>query len=330
MPYTHLSPFERYHVELRRQGGASIRTMARELNRSPSTLSRELKRNTSNTINYKAVNAQQCYTNNRKRSVRPAILAAHGPLRKYVAAKLREKWSPEQIANALPRDFPRNATMRISHESIYAFVYTDKRAKGDLYRELRQGHRQRQRRGNAHQKRGLIPGRVSIAQRPAAVETRVRSGHWEGDTIHGAHHKGGVVTLVERKTRVLVAAPIPDFKASTINQAIKAAFHDMPERFIRTLTLDNGKEFAEFKQLEELLQARIYFADPYSSWQRGTNENTNGLIRQYLPKKTDLRNLDNTHLQTIVQALNNRPRKTLNHRTPAERFEQLTGVALHP
>ena len=330
MPYTHLSPFERYHVELLRQGGTSIRAMARELNRSPSTIARELKRNTSNSIQYRAINAQQCYTDNRKRSVRPAILPARGPLRKYVTAKLREKWSPEQIANALPKHFPRDATMRISHESIYAFVYADKRAKGDLYKELRQGHRQRQRRGNAHQKRGLIPGRVSIAQRPAAVETRVRSGHWEGDTIHGAHHKGGVVTLVERKTRVLVAAPIPDFKASTINQAIEAAFKEMPERFIRTLTLDNGKEFAEFKQLEELLQARIYFADPYSSWQRGTNENTNGLIRQYLPKKTDLRDLDNTYLQTIVQVLNNRPRKTLNHRTPAERFQQLTGVALHP
>ena len=134
MPYTHLSPFERYHVERRRQGGASIRAMARELNRSPSTIARELKRNTSNSIKYKAINAQQCYIGNRKRSARPAILATRGPLRKYVTAKLREKWSPEQIANALPRDFPRDAAMRISHESIYAFVYADKRAKGDLYR----------------------------------------------------------------------------------------------------------------------------------------------------------------------------------------------------
>lgn len=330
MPYTHLTPFERYHVELRRQGGTSIRAIARELNRSPSTLSRELKRNANHQNKYRAIPAQQRYTDVRKRSVRSTILPTRAPLRQYVSAKLREQWSPEQIANALRRNFRRDATMRISHESIYAFVYADKRVKGDLYKELRQGHRQRQRRGNAHQKRGLIPGRVSIDERPAAVDTRVRSGHWEGDTIHGAHHKGGVVTLVERKTRVLVAAPITDFKASTINQAIEAAFQDMPTRFIRTLTLDNGKEFAGFKQLEELLQARIYFADPYSSWQRGTNENTNGLIRQYLPKRTDLRNLDNAYLQTIVQALNNRPRKTLNHRTPAERFQQLTGVALHP
>jgi len=330
MPYTHLTPFEGYHVELRRQGGTSIRAIARELNRSPSTLSRELKRNANHQNKYRAIPAQQRYTDVRKRSVRSTILPTRAPLRQYVSAKLREQWSPEQIANALRRNFRRDATMRISHESIYAFVYADKRAKGDLYKELRQGHRQRQRRGNAHQKRGLIPGRVSIDERPAAVDTRVRSGHWEGDTIHGAHHKGGVVTLVERKTRVLVAAPITDFKASTINQAIEAAFQDMPARLIRTLTLDNGKEFAEFKQLEELLQARIYFADPYSSWQRGTNENTNGLIRQYLPKRTDLRNLDNAYLQTIVQALNNRPRKTLNHRTPAERFQQLTGVALHP
>ena len=330
MPYTHLTPFERYHVELLRQGGASIRAMARELNRSPSTLSRELKRNADNHNKYNAINAQQRYIGNRKRSRRPTLLPTRAPLREFVAAKLREKWSPEQIANALRRDFPRDAAMRISHESIYAFVYADKRAKGDLYKALRQGHRKRQRRGNAHQKRGLIPGRVSIAERPASVDTRFRSGHWEGDTMHGAHHKGGLVTLVERKTRVLLAAPITDFKARTINQAIQDAFRGMPARFIRTLTLDNGKEFSGFKHLEELLQADIYFADPYSSWQRGTNENTNGLIRQYLPKKTDLRDLDNTYLQTIVQALNNRPRKTLNHRTPAERFQQLTGVALHP
>ena len=184
--------------------------------------------------------------------------------------------------------------------------------------------------GTRIKKRGLIPGRVSITERPAAVDTRLRSGHWEGDTIHGAHHKGGGITLVERKTRVLVAAPITDFKASTINQAIQNAFRGIPTQFIRTLTLDNGKEFAGFKQLEELLRARIYFADPYSPWQRGSNENANGLSRQDLPKKTDLRNLDNTYLQTIVQALNNRPRKILNHRTPAERFLKLTRVALHP
>lgn len=330
MPYTHLTAFERYHVELCRQNGSSMHAIARELKRSPSTISREVKRNANSRVRYRALQAQQRYAAARKRSVRVAKIPTSTPLRAYVTTKLRTKWSPEQITHGLRRAFPRDGAMRISHESIYAFVYADKRANGDLYKELRQGHRKRQRRGNAHQKRGLIPGRVSITERPTAVDTRLRSGHWEGDTIHGAHHKGGVVTLVERKTRVLVAAPITDFKASTINQAIQNAFRGIPTQFIRTLTLDNGKEFAGFKQLEELLRARIYFADPYSPWQRGSNENANGLSRQYLPKKTDLRNLDNTYLQTIVQALNNRPRKILNHRTPAERFLKLTRVALHP
>jgi IS30 family transposase len=298
--------------------------MSKELGRSVSTISRELKRNVNARGKYKAVNAQLRYLEHRKKCVKPCKLEKNKALLGYVKSKLKEEWSPEQIANTIRQDYPWQRAMRISYETIYAFVYTDKRKGGTLYSHLRHAHRTRRRRGNSKGMRGQIKDRVSIDVRPAGANNRSRNGHWEGDTVIGKKHQGGLVTLTERKNGFLLAVPIVNRKVETINRAILHAYASIPKRLRRTLTLDNGLEFAGFKTLERELGIDVYFADPYSPWQRGSNENTNGLIRQYLPKGSDLTTLTQAHLNTIVQKINNRPRKKLGYRTPA----QLMGVAL--
>lgn len=329
MPYRHLTPFERASIELLHRQGQSVRAIARELGRSPSTVSRELARNRSNHRRYRAVQAQRDYLQRRERSRKPHRLAAHAPLRRYVETKLGEDWAPEQIARTLPLDFPRDATMRISHETIYTFVYADKRANGTLYTHLRQAHRSRRRRGNVNRKRGLLPGRVSIEDRPKIVETRRRTGDWEADLVHGRRRGPAVLTLVERKHGFLLAEKVRDKRAYTVAQAILAAFRQIPNELVKTITFDNGKEFALFKTVEQALDAKTYFARPYAAWERGTNENTNGLLRQYLPKSADLHLLDERELNRIADKLNNRPRKRLDFRTPAHTFDKVC-VALQP
>ncbi len=327
MLYSHLSPFERCHIEVLLQWGWSIRRMARELERSPSTLSRELARNRRPLARYRAVRAQQAYRQRRGRSVRPRKLAANGPLRRYVEAKLREKWSPDQIAQSLRRHVPRDRAMRISHETIYTFVYADKGANGTLYQHLRQAHRKRRRRGNARGMRGLLPGRVGIEERPKIVESRRRTGDWEADLVLGRQSGPAILTLVERKHGYLLARKVHDRRAHTVGRAIKDAFRAVPDALIKTITFDNGKEFAHFKTLEAELNVLAFFAHPYAAWERGTNENTNGLLRQYIPKNADLHQLEQAHLNRITEALNNRPRNRLNYRSPAETFQKAT-VAL--
>lgn len=301
-----------------------MRFMAKELGRSVSTISRELKRNVNARGKYRAVQAQYRYLHQRKHCVRPAKLNDNDDLLEYVKRKLTLKWSPEQIANTLVRDYPWRRAMRISYETIYAFVYGDKREDGTLFSHLRQAHRTRRRRGNSQGKRGQIVDRVSIDLRPDGANNRSRSGHWEGDTVIGKNHQGGMVTLTERKNGYLLAVPIANRKVETVNSAIVQAYAQIPQRLRRTLTLDNGLEFAGFKTLEKLLGLDVYFADPYSPWQRGSNENTNGLIRQYFPKGTVLTELTQDDLNFVVQNINNRPRKRLDYRTPA----QLMSVAL--
>ena len=320
MPYTHLKPFDRMEIQLRFEGGESLRSIAKEMGRAPSTISREIKRNSGPRRRYKAARAQTSSQERRKRCRKPKTLEKHPELRSYVVERLREQWSPEQIAGSARKAFPFQRWMRVCHETIYTFVYTNKRQGGELYTHLRQAHRTRRRRGNRKEKRGLLPGRVNIALRPPGAENRSRRGHWEGDTVIGAHHQGGFVTLAERKTRFLLAAPIANRKADTVHKALLHLLQRIFEPYRRTLTLDNGKEFAHFKLLEEQIGIRTYFADPYCSWQRGTNENTNGLLRQYFPKKTTLLHVTPEHLNSVVQKLNNRPRKTLGYRTPHELF----------
>ena len=327
MLYAHLTPFERAHIELLLRAGWPIRRIARDLGRSPSTIARERARNRDRRGRYDAIRAQRAYHRRRMRSVKPRKLDTTPPLRGYVEEKLREKWSPKQVAGSLLDAYPRDRSMRVSHETLYTFVYADKRAQGSLYEHLRQAHRKRRRRANAKGKRGLFPGRVGIEKRPKSVETRRSFGHWEGDLVLGRQSGPAIVTLVERKSGKLLAHKVENRRAYPVGRSIVHAFHAIPSELVKTITFDNGKEFADFKAMEAALNVQTYFADPYAAWQRGTNENTNGLLRQYIPKKTDLNTISQHDLNRIVQALNNRPRERLNYRTPDQVFQRAT-VAL--
>ena len=323
MSYTHLSREERYviyHLVLFDLSNCEI---ARRLNRSPSTIGRELKRNANCEDNYWYGNAQPAY----EQRIRGAHKGTHQrapEVRRYVEAGLREQWSPEQISARLKVDYPRKANWRISHETIYQWIYRDARDGGDLYTCLRRHHPRRRKQRRRLRATGRIKGRVGIEQRPPIVERRGRFGDWESDTVLGRVRQGGALaTHIERKSRYLVAARLPERTSKTfMSQSIKA-LASIPERYRKTLTADNGSEFARFKQLEEQLGFRVYFANPYSAWERGANENTNGLLRQYFPKGCNFNAITDQEVKTAVEKLNNRPRKCLEYRTPAEVFFKL-------
>jgi IS30 family transposase len=326
MSYAHLSLNERYVIYHLRLYGLGCREIARRLNRHHSTIGRELRRNGPRFDGAVYIHeaAQRC-SDERARWRRPARRRDHRELRAYVIAGLRKDWSPEQIAGRLKRDHPADQMMRISHETIYQWIYRDAGQGGALFNLLRRHHKRRHKQGGYGTGRGLIRGRVSIAERPAIVDRRARLGDWEGDTMEGARGKGGIASLVERKCRYLVAAPLPDKSAPTMAAEASRALKRVPRKFCRTLTVDNGKEFAAFKIIEQRTGVSVYFADPYSAWQRGSNENTNGLLRQYVPKGADLSNLSRTTLASAVKRLNHRPRKCLNYQSP---YEALT-AAIH-
>lgn len=326
MSYHHLTYFERCEIQYLYRAGRGITEIGRELERPASTISRELKRNKDHRGRYNALRAQVRAAEHQRRNSRTPQLD-HEPLRDYVVSKLREDWSPEQIAGRLTVDYPNAPEMRISHETIYQFVYADKRAAGTLYTHLRQSHRKRRRRGNNKGLRGHIPNRRPIEERSAAVKEKSRMGDWEGDTVFGKGHRHPIATFTERVTQYLAAAIMPDKQATSLIDAAKRAFAPLPEMPIHTLTVDNGKEFAAFEKLEEQLGTTVYFARPYCATDRALNEHINGLIRQYLPKGTDFKGLTQQALNRIVDKLNNRPRKRLDFRTPAEVFFGL-GVAL--
>ena len=321
MPGTHLSASERVSLEAMLPFGLSQTELALRLGRSRSTVCRELARNAGPSGRYTAVNAQRRYIV-RREPCRPAKRLASEALRRVVEEGLCKEWSPEQIADTLALNFPEDKTMHVSYETIYGHVYADKKRGGTLHRGLRHRHRKRRNRSHSKDRRGIIKDRVLIHERPAIVETQSRIGDWEGDTVIGKNHRGAVATFVDRKSLFLVAAVMPDKTAGALYTAALAAYlGTVPRRLRHTLTVDNGKEFAGFKDIEHALDIDIYFAQPYCSWQRGINENTNGLLRQYLPKKTDFTGLTTAELQTYVDKLNNRPRKKLGYRTPAQVFQ---------
>jgi IS30 family transposase len=324
MSYYHLSSEERYVISYLFLGALSLREIGRRIGRHHSTISREIKRNRP-TYADDAVywyDAAQQYADQRKTKARHWRKKSNKQLVHYVLYKLIDDWSPEEIAGRLIVDYPNNEQMRISHEALYQWIYTDAVNGGNLYTHLRRCHKKRRKQRRYGSLRGLIPGRVSICQRPQAVDQRARFGDWEGDSLEGAKGSGAIATHVERKSRYLVAAKLSDKAASTMTIASASAFRPIPKQMRKTLTVDNGKEFAQFKQLEKITGFCIYFADPYSAWQRGCNENTNGLIRQYLPKGTSFKNITNNDLAIIVKKLNHRPRKCLNYQTPHEAIQQ--------
>jgi IS30 family transposase len=238
-----------------------------------------------------------------------------------VVDKLRSGWSPEQIAGRLPKD---HSDKSIHWETIYRLVYSDQGKHKGLYEYLPRKHKKRAKKYGRTVRRSRIPDRVSIHERPKEVEKRSTFGHWEGDSVVGKWHKSGIHTQVERKTRFIAAKLIKDFTADETVRAQKQVFNHLPEIAKKSTTVDNGKEFTNHKQFE----LPVYFCDPYASWQKATNENTNGLIRRYLPKKTDFRTITQKDLDDIVEEINNRPRKCLNYQTPLEAFTNELSVAI--
>lgn len=303
MEYKHLTQEERYQIKAGLSINLSINEIARRLNRSPSTISREIRRNKRGGIYYpkKADElAKQRKANNAKKIDEHTLL--------WAIEKLKIHWRPEQISH--------KSDGKISHTSIYNYLHKNKKAGGDLYKYL---VRQKKYRHRLTDKRGQIPNKKSIHERPLCVENRTRIGDWEIDTIIGKRHKQAIVTAVERRTGLLKMKKIETRSAEEVARATIEILQSL-KMYVKTITADNGKEFAQHEKIKKELCAMVYFADPYSSWQRGTNENTNGLIRQYLPKQTDFSKVTEKEIQAIEEEINNRPRKRLKFKTPNEVF----------
>lgn len=327
MSYTHLTSQERhviYHLILY---GLSFREIGRRLGRSHSTIQREVQRN-------QIPNIKSIYTSERgthryrtfKHRAQHQRRKAHPPLWQYVVEKLGLHWSPEQIVGRLKKDFPRSKAMRVCVETVYSWVYRDASEGGVLYGFLRRGRKKRRKHNALAALRTHIKDRVSIHDRPEHVEKRNRFGDWEGDTVMGARGRGAVLTLVERKSRYLLAKRLADKTANGLSKVASKAFSSQPQAWCKTLTLDNGSEFAHFKAIEQTSKLKVYFADPYAARQRGTNENTNGLLRQYFPKGCDFLTVSESKLEKAVNAINNRPRKCLEYRTPNEVRQKSIGA----
>ena len=301
----------------------SMRGMAARLNRSPSTISREIKRH-GGLSDYRASQAEQSAWDSAKRPKR-CKLACNPELRDAVADKLRHSWSPEQIAGWLKYEYPADQEMQVSHETIYRSLYIQ--ARGALKKELLQHLRsERTIRRSIHSSqhgdgRGKIANAISISQRPASVEDRAVPGHWEGDLIAGSKNSH-IATLVERHTRYVILVKVSDRKTATVIPALIKQARKLPRELYKSLTWDRGKEMSDHQQFTLATNIDVYFCDPNSPWQRGSNENTNRLLRQYFPKGTDLSVHSQAKLDYVARELNERPRKTLNFRTPAARFNE--------
>jgi IS30 family transposase len=376
----YLSFADREEVAILRGQGHGVRQIARKINRSPSTVSRELRRNAATRggrLEYRATNAQW-HADRRARRPKTAKLAANDRLHHYVQERLAGRlkrpdgtpvagpsarwigrrhgrrqdrrwanaWSPEQIANRLPVDFPDDESMRISHEAIYQALYVQGR--GALRRELtaclRTGRALRVPRARSRRGKNFITDEIVISERPAEVEDRAVPGHWEGDLILGLN-SSSIGTLVERSTRFTMLLHLPPMPgkeqqlrvkngppltghgAEAVRDAIASTITTLPEQLRRSLTWDQGAEMAKHAELRVATGLQIFFCDPHSPWQRGTNENTNGLLRQYFPKGTDLSRHSREDLDAVAAALNGRPRKTLGWKTPAETLDQLLCTA---
>ena len=326
MSYTHLTARDRYVIS-HLHGQMSYREIARRLGRHHTTISREIKRNKPphSTYWYYFIERDVELKRHTARSFRRQ---SHLPLIEYVEDKLRLDWPPEVISEKLKVEYPHNDRMRISPETVYRWIYLDAMEGGNLYQHLRRRHKKRRRQTRYGSGRRFIPGRVPISQRPPIVETRERFGDWEGDTLEGKKGCGHLATHVERKSRFLVAVKLADKRAATMTRATTTSFWRLPKALRQTLTVDNGKEFSQFKELETKTGLTVYFADPYAAWQRGTNENTNGILRHYYPKGFDFTTISDEELELVVKKINNRPRKCLGYRTPAEVLRQALRGAL--
>ena len=309
---------EREEISRGIAGGRSVRSIAAQLGRAPSTLSREINRN-GGLRQYRAARAEEAAWERARRPKR-CLLACNPRLRDAVAAKLAEDWSPEQIAGWLPVEHPDDDTMRVSHETIYRSLFIQARGvlRKELLAHLRSGRVMRRAKSSTHsgQGRGGITDAVSIRKRPPEAEDRAVPGHWEGDLLAGSGNTH-IATLVERRSRFLLLVKVEGKETETVVAALSRQVGTLPAQLWATMTWDRGMELAAHKQFTVATGIAVYFCDPKSPWQRGSNENTNGLLRQYFPKKTDVSIHSQEELDVIAARLNGRPRKTLGYRTPA-------------
>jgi IS30 family transposase len=310
MNYTHLTREERYQIYALKKAGHKQSEIASVLERSESTISRELSRN----CGRRGYRPKQAHCKSVERRAVNARRIDEATWQ-FVEEMLAQEWSPEQISGHAA----------ISPETVYQRIYADKRAGGLLWKSLRCQKQRRKRYGKA-ERRGTIPNRLSIEDRPAIVETRSRIGDWEADTIIGKNHRQAIVSIVERKTGLTLIRKVERKTAKAVSQAMIRLLKPYRKK-VHTITSDNGKEFAGHEEIAKKLQADFYFAHPYSSWERGTNENTNGLIRQYFPKNRDFTTITQQEINTAMERLNNRPRKRLGYKTPSQVFFK-SGVAL--
>jgi IS30 family transposase len=324
---------DRTLIELRLRDGLGIRAIARELGRSGGTISGEIKRH-GGRVGYRAEAAIAEAVSARRRCGRKRCLAPGSALWSEVERLIFCGWSPEQIAGRRERveeGVKLSSGLSVSHETIYAAIYALPR--GELKRELidclRQGKPRRGRPRKDAERRGKLCDIINIRERPEEVEGRLVPGHWEGDLIVGARGASAIGTLVERTTRFVVLVQMASRKAEVASSAFAGALNAIPEPLRQTLTYDQGKEMADHKRLAEATGMRIFFADPHSPWQRGSNENTNGLLRQYFPKGTSLAGYDQADLDRVANSLNSRPRKTLDFATPQEEFTKLIARAIN-
>jgi IS30 family transposase len=330
--YAQLRPEERATVMLMEREGASVRAMARALGRSPSTISREIARHAVPGQSYDATHAG---TRARARRLQCRKLPKLRPATRLfgvVEHFLREGWSPEQIAGTLQRQYLHQPEQRVSHETIYNALYV--LPKGELRTELlkclRQGRRVRRPRARGADRRGQIQDMTSVHVRPPEVEERLIPGHWEGDLIKGAFNRSAVGTLVERTSRLVRLVWVENASALATLEGFSRVLNGVPAPLRKTLTYDQGKEMSEHAQLTAMTGVAVFFADPHSPWQRGSNENTNGLLREYLPKGTDLSGYTQDDLNAIAWKLNNRPRKLHGFRTPLQVYNDLLTLAQMP
>jgi IS30 family transposase len=318
MPYHHFTSVERDKLQQMDAQGHVATVMALQLGKHTSSIHRELRRN--RTPDGYISGRAQLTCNRRRLDTKTCPKKENKSLMVDVLERLKQDHAPQQISGRLVKDYPQEPKRWVSAETIYTWVYSRIQAGEDLKRHLRQGKRTRRKRLSGKEKRVVIKGRVPIDQRPTEVETKRVCGHWEGDTVEGARKSGYVCTLVERKTKLLVAFPLAMKKADALAKGAQKALGKIPEALRKSLTLDNGTEFARHQDITTGLGIEVYFARPYHSWERGLNEHTNGLLRQYFPKGIHLLNLTVKELAKAVDRINNRPRKCLDYLTPAEAF----------
>lgn len=325
-PYKRLSLEEREEISRGIWAEESFTDIAKRLGRHVSTITREVHNNCIYKRCYRAIRSQDKAVLARKVTKQPKKLESNLALLCYVLAKLKKRWSPEEIAWRLKNDYPTDMNMQISHESIYTYLYCLPRGslKKELISCLRQERKLRQNRKHPHARKGAIQDALSIHERPEETKDRTIPGHWEGDLLMGSKKSNTALgTLVERATRYLILVPLEKHDAQTVREEFAKSIKHIPQHLKKSLTYDRGSEMAQHKLFTKETSVQVYFADPHSPWQRGTNENTNGLLRQFFPKGTDFSKLTKKEIKYVQDLMNGRPRKVLNWALPDEVFPRL-------